>query len=72
MYVDETMNYPVIERTSNEALQALRIELQLSSVVLFIVNIVSLDYFEEGVDPYSATGKPICLLHDVNINTLSP
>ena len=42
--------------------------------MLFIGNIilrnVSLDYFEEGVDPYSATGKPICLLGDVNTNTL--
>ena len=29
-----------------------------------------LDYFEEAVDRYSATGKPICLLSDVNINIL--
>ena len=29
-----------------------------------------LDYFEESVDRYSATGKPICLLGDVNINIL--
>ena len=27
-----------------------------------------LDYFEEAVDRYSATGKPICLLGGVNIN----
>ena len=81
MYVDGTMNYTVIKRTSNEAFQALWIELQLanrskeiSSVVLFIGNIivrkVFLDRFEKGVDRYSATGKPICLLGDVNINTL--
>ena len=29
-----------------------------------------LDYFEEAVDRYSATAKPICLLGDVNINIL--
>ena len=29
-----------------------------------------LDYFEEAVDHYSATGKPICLLGDVNIYIL--
>ena len=29
-----------------------------------------LDYFEEAVDRYSATGKPICLLGDANINIL--
>lgn len=28
MYIDETMNYTVIERTSNEAFQALWIELK--------------------------------------------
>ena len=42
--------------------------------MLFIGNIilwnVFLDSLEEGVDRYSATGKPICLLFDVNINTL--
>ena len=27
-------------------------------------------YFEEAVDRYSATGKPICLLGDININIL--
>ena len=40
---------------------------------LFIGNIILrtfLDSFEEGVDRYSATGKPICLLGDVNITTL--
>ena len=43
-------------------------------MVLFIGNIilrnVFLDSFEEGVDRYSATGKSICLLGDLNINTL--
>ena len=42
--------------------------------MLFIGNIilrnVFLDSFEEGVDRYSATGKSICLLGDLNINTL--
>ena len=30
MYIDEPMNYTVIERTSNEAFQALPIELEFS------------------------------------------
>ena len=30
---------------------------------------VFLDSFKEGVNRYSAKGKPICLLGDVNINT---
>ena len=40
--------------------------------MLFIGNLILqndfLDYFEKAVDRYSATGKPICLLGDVNIN----
>ena len=47
---------------------------EISSVVLFIGNIilrkVFLDCFEKGVDHNSATGKLICLLGDVDINTL--
>ena len=35
-----------------------------------ILRNVFLDSFEEGVNRYSATGKSICLLDDVNINTL--
>ena len=45
MYIDATMNYTVIERTSNEAFQALWIELQFVKqsnimVVSFIGNII--------------------------------
>ena len=44
----------------------------ISSVMLFMGNTILqndfLDYFEEAVDHYSATGKPICLLGGVNIN----
>ena len=47
---------------------------EISPVMLFISNIILrndfLHYFEEGVDRYCATGKPICLLGDVNINIL--
>ena len=66
MYIDETMNYTVIERTSNEAFQALWIELQFvkqSNIICGVIyrqhNSVEcfLDYFEEAVDRYSATGK---------------
>ena len=77
MYIDKIMNYTVIEKTSNEAFQALWIELQFpkqSNIICGVIyrqhNSVDrfLDYFEETVDRYSATGKPICLLGDVNIN----
>ena len=64
------MNYTVIERTSNEAFQALWIELQFVKQSNIICGIIYsqhnsaerfLDYFEEAVDRYIATGKPICL-----------
>ena len=71
MYIDET--------TSNEAFQALWIELQFvkqSNIICCVIYRQHyfverfLDYYEEAVDRYSATGKPICLLGDVNINIL--
>ena len=45
MYVDGAMNYTVIERTSNEAFQALWLNCnwrskEISAVVLFIGNII--------------------------------
>ena len=81
VYVDGTMNYTiytVIERISNEAFQALWMELQLAKQRNIICGVIYrqhhsaegfLDCFEKGVDRYSATGKPIWLLGDVNINT---
>ena len=79
MCIDETMIYTVIKRTSNEAFQALWIELQFMKQCNIICGVIYrqhnsaerfLDYFEEAVDRYSATGKPIYLLDDVNINIL--
>ena len=74
------MNYTVIESTSNDAFQALWIELQFAKQSNIICGVIYkqhncterfLDYFDEAVDRYSATGKPICLFGDVNINILS-
>ena len=79
MYIHETINYTVIERTSKEAFQALWIELQFAKQSNIICGVMYrqhnsverlLDYFEETVDRYSATGKPICLFGYVNINIL--
>ena len=76
MYIDETMNYTVIESTSNGAFQALWIELQFAKQSNIICGVIYkqhnsaerfLDCFDEAVDRYSATGEPICLLGDVNI-----
>ena len=40
MYVDEAMNYTVIERTSNEAFQALWIELQFAKPLNIICGFI--------------------------------
>ena len=59
MYIDETMNYTVIERTSNEAFQALWIELQFVKQSNIICGVIHrqhhsverfLDYLEEAVN----------------------
>ena len=77
MYIDETINYTVTERTFDEAFQALWTELQFAKQTNIVRGVIYrqhnsaerfIDYFEEAVDRYSATGKPICLLGDVNIN----
>ena len=40
MYIDETMNYTVIQRTSNEAFQALWIELQFVKQINIICGVI--------------------------------
>ena len=79
MYIDEIINYTVTERTFNEAFQALCTELQFAKQRNIIRCVIHrqhnsaerfLDYFEEAVDRYSATGKLISLLGNVNLNIL--
>ena len=61
MYIDETVNYTVIERTYNEAFQALWIELQFAKQRNITCDVIYkqdnsakrfLHYFEEAVDRY--------------------
>ena len=63
------MNNTVIERTYNEAFQALWIELQFAKQSNIACDVIYrqhnsaerfLHYFEEAVDRYCANGKPIC------------
>lgn len=64
---------------TNEAFQPLWLEIEFTNKSNIICGIVYrqhnsadcfLEYFEETIDRYSATGKPIYLLGDVNINIL--
>lgn len=78
MYIDETIHYTVTERTFNEAF--LCTELQFAKQSNIIRGVIHrqhnsaerfLDYFKEAFDRYSATGKLISLLGNVNLNILA-
>ena len=68
-----------MKETTNEAFQALWIELQFAKQSNITCGVIYrqhdstepfLDYFEEAVDRYRATGESICFLGDVSINIL--
>ena len=79
MYIDETLNYRVIEKNSNEAFQALWLEIDLGNKANAICGVLyrqhnSPDsfqkYFDTCLEKFSASGKPIYILGDFNINLL--
>ena len=79
MYIDETLNYKVIEKNSNEAFQALWLEIDLRNKANAICGVLyrqhnSPDsfqkYFDTCLEKFSASGKPIYILVDFNINLL--
>ena len=79
MYIDDNLQYKVIERTTNEAFQALWLEIEFKTKSNIICGVVYrqhnsadrfLDYFEESIDHHSVSSKPVYLLGDVSINIL--
>ena len=79
MYIDHSLSYKVIEKASNEAYQALWCEVMFSKKANFICGVIYrqhnnpdrfLDYFEESINRFSATGKAVYILGDVNISLL--
>ena len=80
MYVKDNLNYTIIDKTSNEAFQALWIEIHLSRQPNIICGVVHrqhnspqrfLDYFDETLEKFSALNKPIFIMGDFNINLLA-
>ena len=80
MYIKDSLNYTIIDKTSNEAFQALWIEFHLSRQPNIICGVVYrqhnspqqfLDYFEETIEKFSALNKPIFIMGDFNINLLA-
>ena len=68
-----------MEKTLNEAFQALWLEIEFKTKSNIICGVVYrqhnsadrfLDHFEESIDHHSASSKPVYLLGDVNINIL--
>ena len=79
MYTDRSLKYKILEKSSNESYQALWIEIQSPKNANIICGVIYrqhnsperfLTYFEETIEKLSASGKPIYLMGDFNINLL--
>ena len=79
MYIDSDLMYTVIKKNSNEAFQALWIEINFPNKANIICGIIYRqhnspecfqNYFEETIENLSASGKSIFLMGDTNINLL--
>jgi hypothetical protein len=79
MYIDNTLEYVIIEKHSNEAFPALWIEIINSNKKNIICGIIYrqhnnpdrfLTYFNEKVEQFSATGKLLCVMGDFNVDLL--
>ena len=78
MYIDNCLKFTVIElRTSNEAFQALWITIYLANKRDIICGVIYrqhncpekfLNYFDETLERFSNSGKPIYIMNDANIN----
>jgi exonuclease III len=79
MFIDETLNYHILERVSNEAFQAVWIEILFERRKNIICGIIyrqhnSPDrfklYFEEILEKFVSFGKPIIIMGDFNIDLM--
>ena len=79
MYIDERFQCQTIERCSNEAFQALFIELHFPKNANIICGVLYRQYnsperfqgyFDSTMEKLSTTGKQIILMGDFNINLL--
>ena len=79
MYIDSELRYTVLEKSSNKAFQALWVEIRQTNVANIICGVLYhqhnspeqfLRYFEETAENLVATGKPVYVMTDTNINLL--
>ena len=79
MYIDKSLSYEVIEKSSNEAFQALWIEISFVQKKNIIVGVIYRqhnsphkfkEYFDEVIEKFTATGKSLCIMGDFNLDLL--
>ena len=79
MFIDSDFKYEVLERTSNEAFQALWVEIHFTNAANIVCGVIYrqhsspetfLKYFEETIENLSFSGKPIYIMSDTNLNLL--
>ena len=79
MFINNSLDYVVLEKTSNEAFQALWIELSFPKKKSIVCGIIysqhnSPDqfqkYFDETIENFTTSGKQLCLFGDTNVDLL--
>ena len=79
MFINDSLDYVVLEKISNDAFQALWIELSFPHKKSIVCGIVYRQhnspeqfqkYFEETIENFTTSGKQLCLLGDTNIDLL--
>ena len=79
MYIDSELRYTVLEESSNEAFQALWVEIHQTNAANIICGVLYrqhnspeqfLKNIEETAENLIATGKPVYVMTDANINLL--
>ncbi|XP_044172194.1 uncharacterized protein LOC122956572 [Acropora millepora] len=79
LFIDDRHDYRILEKASNEAFQALWVEISFVKKKNIICGVVYRQhnsperfqkYFEETIEKFAALGKQICVLGDFNIDLL--
>ena len=79
LFIDESLNYRILEKISNEAFQALWAEITFENKKTVICGIFYRQhnsperfqlYFDESIEKFTSSGKDIVIMGDFNINLL--
>jgi len=75
LFVDQSLHYTVLEKTSNEAFQAIWIEISFVNHKNIVCGIIyrphnSPDYFEEVIEKMVSDDKTVYIMGDFNIDLL--